>query len=380
MNRPTPQIHTQRPRQVHRYRSIAVTVIGGLFLAGSLFAATTLADFFDLTSSVGQQPLELYEKADRQFITLSALFAASLLLAIIFFFYFRHILIARLIRLNRAVLAMIAGENRHAPESMCSRTTDRPLPAPDHLRGARVLLAEDNEINQEITKPIAARLPAGNAHTIHPGESEILPEEMAASSHGIDMRAGLSRTMGNPTLYFNLLAEFIVKYRQFPAIMREEMKMLSFDGVRQMVHTLKGVSGSLAMKTLYTRCIQLEVSIKRKRINECSTLLFEIQVEMEKICNFLRQYLDRHRNRVSNILTISEEMCSGSEDLSSLLASLTDSLRSNSAKAIKEIGRLRFHLEQEDKLVFTRIEKHINDLDFDKAHTLLIQWQDSFRK
>jgi signal transduction histidine kinase/DNA-binding response OmpR family regulator len=386
-------------------------------------------------------------------------------------------------RLLGAVLTAVGMENRHAPESMNSRTTDQPPPAPDHLRGARVLLVEDNEINQEITrrlldsaglltvvaqngaeavemlernsaasfdlilmdiqmpvmdgysattairkmaapaaalpiialtahamqeerekcfelgmndyvtKPIdpevllrtlgrhiAAHPPAGSGQILHPGEAEILPEEMAANSLGIDMRAGLARTMGNPILYFNLLAEFIVKYRSFPAIMREELKMLSFDGVRQMVHTLKGVSGSLEMKTLYARCMQLEVSLKRKKVNECSTLLFEIQVETEKICDFLRQYLDRHQNKVSNIQTIREETCFDSEDLNGLLASLTDSLRNNSSKAIKEIGRLRSSLEQEDRPVLTKIEEHINDLDFDKARTLLIHWQDSFRK
>lgn len=426
MNRPTPRIHSQLPRQVHRYRSIAVTVIGGLFLAGSLFAATTLVSLRGFMN-FQTVPLEMSEKtvppatrdarmaatadsfppalravsgplaADVHEKILTALLAASLLLAIIFFFCFRRILFARLSRLNRSVLAMVAGENREIEAGGLTvenidfdlRELLEQLAAEQEKKLFQPFTRADRSITRKfggtglgltICKSLADNRHAPESQTIFSGESEILPEEMAANSLGIDMRAGLSRTMGNSTLYFNLLTEFVEKYREVPAIMREELKMPSFDSVRQTVHTLKGVSGSLGMKTLYVRCMQLEASIKRKKIDECSNLVFEIQTETEKICDFLRQYLDRHRNKVSNILTIKEKMRSGSEDLNGLLASLTDSLRNNSSKAITEIGRLRSCLEEEDRLVFTRIEKHINDLDFDKARILLIRWQDSLRK
>lgn len=387
-------------------------------------------------------------------------------------------------RLLGVILAVLGVESRVPVNSTNARSTVRPLPVLDHIRGAKILLAEDNLINQQITigfldsagcsttvvqngaeaveilerEQCAApfdlvlmdiqmpvldgysaaeairKLPAPaciipiialTAHAMHgerekclargmndyvtkPIDPEVLfttlgrfvtsrqtaekaraaehrqpdwlPEELAANTHGIDLKAGLALTMGNPALYLDLLETFRHTYRSYPAVMREEFKKLSFDGVRNLTHTLKGVSGNLAMKTLFSRCVQLESSLKRRKLNECNALLLEIENEIEKICSFLLQYLDRYKNTVSNIPTIKAQGCSESESKNSLLGDLADSLRNNSSKAIRQISRLRLHLEQEDRIVFSRIERHINDLDFEKARMLLIQWQDSFRK
>ncbi|EKD34125.1 MAG: Sensor protein, partial [uncultured bacterium] len=374
---------------------------------------SSIADFFDPTSSIGRQTHQLSQEADRQIKILSALFIVSLILAITFFFYFRHTLIARLTRLNRTVLAMVEGENREIEESGCDEISAIAgsinfLSSELHKAKATAeksaitkseFLAEDNEINQQITigfldsAGLSTTVVQNGAEAVEILEQEQaaaffekarvpegLPEESAANAHGIDMKAGLSRTMGNPSLYFKLLATFVEKYRSYPALMREEFKKLSFDGVRQMVHTLKGVSSNLAMRTLSAKCVQLESSIKRKKMSECNTLLLDIQHETENICDFLRQYLDRYKNTVSNIPTIKKQEYSDSENKNTLLADLADSLTHNSSKAIRQISRLQSHLEQEDRIVFARIAKQIDDLDFEKARTLLIQWQNSFRK
>ncbi len=73
---------------------------------------SSITHFFDLTSSVGLQTSSLSEKVDKQTKILTALFLFSLSWAAIFFYYFKNILIERLIDLNRTVLAMVAGENR----------------------------------------------------------------------------------------------------------------------------------------------------------------------------------------------------------------------------------------------------------------------------
>ena len=384
-------------------------------------------------------------------------------------------------RLQKAILTVLNVENENAVESIRNRATPRSLPALDNIRGANILLVEDNEINQQITvgfldsegmtttvaqhgadavaileradevfdlvlmdiqmpvmdgysatetirklpapagtlpiialtahalheerekclargmndyisKPIdpeilfttlarhiAPRTQISPKQILHTHELKSLPDESSASNVGIDMKKGLSMTMGNPGLYLNLLATFLERYRTYPAIMREEFKKLSFDGVRHMVHTLKGVTGNLAMKTLFARCVQLESAIRRKKMNECSSLLVEIEEETENICTFLVQYLDRYKNTVSNLPTTMESAFSPSADKHTLLPDLADSLSKNSSKAIRQINELKSHLEPEDRIVFARIEEHINELDFEKARMLLFQWQESFR-
>jgi two-component system sensor histidine kinase/response regulator len=211
-----------------------------------------------------------------------------------------------------------------------------------------------------------------------PSSSAALPEILLASRMGVDLTSGLARVMGKKEVHVELLRTFLHTYRSYPSTMHEELKKLSFDGVRQMVHTLKGVSGNLAMHRLCSLCGQLEASLKKKKMQECSTTLSDIERETEKICVFLRQYLDKLTDSLSNTQTAGPPDGDGSADRQQLLLDLANSLTNNSSKALKQITLLRAHLEQEDGMVFARIEHYINDLDFAKAHGLLLDWQNSF--
>ncbi len=208
--------------------------------------------------------------------------------------------------------------------------------------------------------------------------SASLPDILLASRMGVDLTSGLARVMGNKEVYVELLRTFLNTYRAYPSTMHEEFKKLSFDGVRQMVHTLKGVSGNLAMHRLSSLCGQLEVSMKKKKMQECTATLSDIERETEKICVFLRQYLDKLTDSLSNTQTAGSPDGGGSVARQQLLLDLANSLANNSSKALKQINLLRAHLEQEDGMVFARIEGYINDLDFAKAHALLLDWQNSF--
>lgn len=193
----------------------------------------------------------------------------------------------------------------------------------------------------------------------------------------IDMQAGIARIAGDTELYGELLRTFLDTYESFPSRMKEELKSRAFEDLRNLTHTLKGVSGSLGMSRLFSHCAQLELSIRRKKLQECDSLLADIELESEKICGFLKQHLGNCGASISNCQGTEQQNDDHHQSCQTLLADLSDSLKNNSSRAIKQIHQLRGHLEQEDGLVFARIEKHINDLDFSKAQLLLNQWQNS---
>ncbi len=243
-------------------------------------------------------------------------------------------------------------------------------------------------ISDYITKPINpdALVAALSKNMVHPAPSTTadqppttaaLPEEFLGSHAGIDLQAGLARVVGDRRLYMELLQTFLSNYGNYPNSMREELKKRSFETLRRMAHTLKGVSGNLGMTRLFSHCGQLDLSIKRKKLQECNSLLLEIDRENEKVCTFLRQYLDNFKDSYWNIESPGQQQVTDTDNHHALLADLSDSLKNNSSKALKQIHRLRADLDQEDHIVFSRIEKHINDLDFAKAHLLLRQWQSS---
>jgi signal transduction histidine kinase/CheY-like chemotaxis protein len=79
----------------------------------------SIADLFDLSSSIGLKTRMLSKKVKRLIQIVTFLFILSILLATLSFFYFRYILIERMLDLNRSVLEKVAGhsepikDNRH---------------------------------------------------------------------------------------------------------------------------------------------------------------------------------------------------------------------------------------------------------------------------
>ncbi len=69
-----------------------------------------IAGLFELTSAVSKQNLLLSSEVRAHIAVLTTLFLTSMALAVSIFYYFRRVLIARLQRLNRQVLSMVAGE------------------------------------------------------------------------------------------------------------------------------------------------------------------------------------------------------------------------------------------------------------------------------
>jgi signal transduction histidine kinase/CheY-like chemotaxis protein/HPt (histidine-containing phosphotransfer) domain-containing protein len=69
-----------------------------------------IAGLFELTSAVSEQNLLLASEVRSHIAVLTTLFLTSMALAVSIFYYFRRMLIARLQRLNRQVLAMVAGQ------------------------------------------------------------------------------------------------------------------------------------------------------------------------------------------------------------------------------------------------------------------------------
>ncbi len=240
-------------------------------------------------------------------------------------------------------------------------------------------------MNDYVTKPIDPKhLFSTLARFIHiqtesklkrdPKQQANVSTDVFKSNPNFDMKAGLSKVMGDFSLYIDLLQTFVDKYRSYPAAIEEKFKELSLDDLGHMVHTLKGISGNLGMKKLYSLCAQLEVSIKGEKTEACQLFLIEIRQETEKNCVFLLEWLDRYDNTGWNTYTTNIYSTDHAEK-ENLIIALSESLKNNSSKALKQLSLLRAHLEQEEITVFTGVEKYAGDLEFEKARSLLLQWQ-----
>ena len=72
---------------------------------------TSIGEFFHLNSELAQETSDLAIQSKTLIILLASLLASALALSLFFFFYYRKTLINRLVRLNRSVLGMVAGDD-----------------------------------------------------------------------------------------------------------------------------------------------------------------------------------------------------------------------------------------------------------------------------
>jgi polar amino acid transport system substrate-binding protein len=109
--------------------------------------------------------------------------------------------------------------------------------------------------------PVTRQTEVTAAQTV-PDPGELKQPGLPDSLPGFDLAAGLTRLMGNQTLYRKLLVDFGSTYKDTAAEIRKAL----FDGdlnlVHSLVHSLKGVAGNLAADELQDAAVAMEKLVK----------------------------------------------------------------------------------------------------------------------
>ncbi|MGL1931087.1 MAG: Hpt domain-containing protein [Desulfotalea sp.] len=79
---------------------------------------------------------------------------------------------------------------------------------------------------------------------------------------GVSIEEGLQRLGGNEDLYLELLCDFVKDYSQFSDIVKSALEDGDKETASRLVHTVKGITGSLGMNGLHEDLIKLETAIK----------------------------------------------------------------------------------------------------------------------
>ncbi len=79
---------------------------------------------------------------------------------------------------------------------------------------------------------------------------------------GLNVQAGIKRMGGRSDLYKRLLRGFCHDYRQFEDNYRELEKAGNTEGIRRMLHSLKGMAGTMEASIIYPLSIQTEKAYK----------------------------------------------------------------------------------------------------------------------
>ncbi|MFA6011611.1 MAG: response regulator [Desulfobacteraceae bacterium] len=112
--------------------------------------------------------------------------------------------------------------------------------------------------------PVADEIPS-TQHDIDAGKGT--QDHGVLSLIGIDVDLGLSKVAGNKELYNRLLNKFFQNNKNTIDDLSKAITRRDFEGVKQIAHTIKGVSGNLGMTGLFESSSDLEKAAKESQID-----------------------------------------------------------------------------------------------------------------
>jgi len=188
-----------------------------------------------------------------------------------------------------------------------------------------------------------------------------LPETLP----GIDVAEALRRTGGNRELLRRILTDFEEQNRTAVCDIRDALARNDRRQGLQIIHTLKGLSGTIAAHPLRATVCELEEQVREN----CGIIIPPLLATMEQQLVELSASI---RTFVAGEVTATPDLSGARlplEELQPLLEELRNELKTNSLRAGSLLPRIRSSLGPLDEL--DRIDRYIQKLEFGKALTLL---------
>jgi len=141
---------------------------------------------------------------------------------------------------------------------------------------ARVLLVEDNAINQDVAVELLKQVGVQV-------EQETLPAALTAVP-GLDAKRGLEVVNGRLSAYLRLLRLYAGGHAGDMARLREDLAQGNWDAARRLAHGLNGSSGSMGARLVQQLAAELENAIKeRKDMAEIDRLIERLDSELGQL-------------------------------------------------------------------------------------------------
>ena len=230
---------------------------------------------------------------------------------------------------------------------------------------------EPAQLWQALLRWIPARHPAqvANSEPLNtntpPAANDIPLPDIA----GIDTALGLSRVMGNRSLYRSLLQKFAAGQRDCVERIRVALAADDWALAERLAHTLKGVSGNIGASTLQQQAAELEKTIRdHGEQTQLQRLLDTTAVSIEQICSPLAAALiatDEIPVAASN---------HGVVDIKPLLTQLADLLREDDAEAVELLERHSAALSARPSTHMAPLEAAIHNYEFEQALMIAENW------
>lgn len=207
-------------------------------------------------------------------------------------------------------------------------------------------------MNDHIAKPINPRMmfdtigKYAKAKNIPPTSPPVnvkevsLPtDELPEKLNGIDIESGLFNVNGNKKLYLKVLRDVYKRNHDIVEKIQTEVDKGSVDVAQRLIHTFKGVSGTIGAKGLHKISRELEVAFIEKKISEISKSMTLLNTEVKLVMGSLVSlFKDKEEVLSSGTTTLRKEE---KDRLHEIFKTVFRFINEGDADALKFINQLK---------------------------------------
>ena len=189
---------------------------------------------------------------------------------------------------------------------------------------------------------------------------------------GIKAETGLVRAGGNRALYVDLLAKFHRDYTDATSQIKKALDNGEHELAKRLVHTIKGVSGSIGALDLENAASEMEIAVRQKSDGDLEDLLDQFDTELNIVLGSIghvagvdwKQEEDRSKGPVADAAVLQR-----------LLLRLRPYVLEREARPCKEIVKEIGSYTWPDEYVpgLKDLSRYIEKYKFKEGQELLIQ-------
>jgi len=215
--------------------------------------------------------------------------------------------------------------------------------------------------------------PITDTHSKKDSEPVENPMEMAITQlKYMDIEDGTERLGGRLKLYNNILQEFCISHKAYPAMINEAIQDGSFKKVHELSHTIKGVAGNLSAFDLFEAASMLESYALKQDQQSCLNQLPVLEQSFNNVVSdaqLLKQILKSSENHKASS---KKHEYKDMNELKDALQHLYRSLTNHDMTAVLIFEEINQRVEDKSiKSAMAHVSESIDKLDFDHAKTLL---------
>ncbi|MBF0611285.1 MAG: response regulator [Magnetococcales bacterium] len=201
-----------------------------------------------------------------------------------------------------------------------------------------------------------------------PDKRPATPDEQWPDLPGIDVQSGLEHVNGNHKLYRKILKSFYEGQKESVAAIHAAMAAGDQELSHRLVHTLKGVAGTIGAKELQHATLRLEEAMKKGDAHQIQNLMppfiHQVQVVLTSLAPLYTTSLPEQPQQEGEL---------PNEDLIiPLLKQLAILLREGDANALEGVAQVKALLSAtKASQDIATLEKQIDDYEFEEASLTL---------